>query len=101
MNQAAVNQLLANCKHKGNYLSIRASDETPSARPTGECDGRRVWRDYGTNETLDDYELYCRLSGIDKSKDKWRVVNEWRETHGKPPLSLSSTSHKSLSKQLP
>jgi Zn-finger nucleic acid-binding protein len=90
-NIAAVDALVKT-RAKGKYTAVRP-ERTPSTRITGEYGGRRTWRDYGSSETLDDYEIYCRLSGIDKRTHKWEIVNEWRTAQGMAPLNLHSSAH--------
>lgn len=90
-NVAAVDALVKN-RAKGKYVAVRA-ERTPSTRVTGEFAGRRTWRDYGSNETLDDFEIYCRLNGIDKRAHKWQIVNQWREAQGLRPLNLQQSAH--------
>jgi hypothetical protein len=89
-NQAEVDRLLGACPKRGQYNSIRADDRTPSTRRTDTRDGyhKRTWRDYGTSETLDDYELWCRLTDTNKRTHKWEVVNQWRAAQGLRPLEL-------------
>jgi hypothetical protein len=87
-NIAAVDALVAR-RAKGQYVAVR-NERTPSVRLRGLHAGRRTWRDFGANETLDDYEIFCRLSGIDKRTHKWQVVNAWREARGLQPLQLGA-----------
>ncbi len=69
-NNAAVDRLLARCKHRGQFVSIRPDDDTPSTKEADDAYARtvkRIWRDYGTSENLDTLEMYCRLTGTDKT----------------------------------
>lgn len=79
-NQAEVDRLIAKQPHKNGYVAIRSDDHTPSTRlaTDGYDSNRRTWRDYGARETLDDYEVYCRLSGSDKRTHKWDVVDDYK-----------------------
>lgn len=88
-NLAEIERLLRQCPHKGRYVSIRPDDRTPSTAMS--CDSysqmvKPTWRDYGSNETLDAYELYCRLTGTDKRTHKWQIVDDYRAMLGKPSL---------------
>ncbi|MCS6846529.1 MAG: hypothetical protein RMN52_02290 [Anaerolineae bacterium] len=89
-NRAEVDALLARCPRRGQYVAVRPDDDTPSSRRTDMRDGyhKRIWRDYGTGETLDDYELYCRLRGLDKRTHKWQIVKEYCRARGLRPPKL-------------
>lgn len=91
-NQQAVKNLLATCKHSGGYVAIRPDDKHPSTRADRDTYAQTVketWHDYGAAETLDCFELFCRLSDKDKRSYKWTVVQEYRAAQGLPPLKLS------------
>lgn len=89
-NRAQVDRLLAGCKSKGGFIAVRPDDRTPSTRASTDGFYKRTWRDFGTNETLDDFELYCRLTNTDKHTYKWQVVDDYRAAMGKPPLRKST-----------
>ena len=84
-NIALVDDLLSKLPRSGKHVAVRPDDGSPSAYPTARGD---ALKDFGTGEIADRYELYCRLTGTDKRKDKWRVANEYRATLGKPPLRI-------------
>jgi hypothetical protein len=79
-----VEAMLSHKKHRGQYVAVRDDDDTPSTRPSDHIEGRKIWRDYGTGESLDVFELYCRLKGLDKTTEKWHVVDEYLQAHGRP-----------------
>ncbi|MCZ7554747.1 MAG: hypothetical protein M5U05_19590 [Anaerolineales bacterium] len=86
---AEVRRLLDRCPHKGQYVAIRPDDGTPSTRECHDSYSQTVkptWRDYGSGETIDAVELYCRLTGTDKRTYQWQLVNEYRAAHGQPAL---------------
>ena len=88
-----VQSLIAQCPQRGGYIALRLDDDTPSARASRDSYAQMVkatWRDYGSGETLDAVELYCRLKGLDKRTFKWQLVNEYLAAHGKRPLRLRS-----------
>jgi hypothetical protein len=80
-NIAAIEQLLAACPRKDRYFGVRPSDRTPSTIRTDVNDGyyKATWRDHGSNETLDRFELYCRLTGANKNAEIERVLAEYRD----------------------
>ena len=47
---------------------------------------KQTWRDYGAGETLDGFELYVRLSGLDKGRVVFEAVQDWREAQELPAL---------------
>jgi hypothetical protein len=69
-NEAAATRLLAKCKQQREYVSIRPDDDTPSTKEADDAYARtvkRIWRDYGVAENLDILEIYCRLTGLNKT----------------------------------
>lgn len=81
-NRAAVDELLARCPRAAGKVAIRPDDRTPSACWTKDDYGKRIMRDYGTSESLDDFELWLRLTGKDKRAAVGDVVIEYCRVHG-------------------
>lgn len=81
-NQAEVDRLLATCPHRGKYSAIRADDRTPSTLADHDAYSqqvKRTWFDYGARRKLDDFEMFCELTGEVKSSLIWDVVQEYKQ----------------------
>ena len=79
-NEVAVLAHMSRCA-PGKYIALRADDNTPSVTRTDLKDGfgRATFRDYGSGQTLDVFDIYCLLNHFDKRKEVGKVVREWRE----------------------
>jgi hypothetical protein len=79
-NQADVLNAVSKLQGKSKYVALRADDKIPSAIRTDLKDGygRATFRDFGSNETLDAFEIHCRLNSLVKRDEVIRVLAEWR-----------------------
>jgi hypothetical protein len=72
------------------FCAIRDDDDTPSLR---RIQGKtKLYYDYGTKETLDLFEVFCRLERVNKRAILWAddgVVNQYLVSQGKPPRDWS------------
>lgn len=81
-NQARVDELLRHCKRSGKYVSIRPDDGSPSTLASTDPYSERVkrtYRDFGSKQTYDDFELYCLLANEDKRTYKWQIVEQYKQ----------------------
>jgi hypothetical protein len=66
------------------YVAIR-EERTPSAWRDRDGYFKVTFTDFGTGEKLDLFEIYCRVRGLDKREEIWRVVDEYLAAHGRAP----------------
>lgn len=86
-NQAAIYTAIKNLRHdtKGKAFALRAGDKTPSVVERDSCNGGPTWRDFGSSQTFDVFEMSLHLGIIGKSKRQAIAVlmHEWRQKHTK------------------